>query len=402
MTLNSGPTVVGQYAYDALGRRISKMASPGGGPATTTYYYYDNSRVAEERDGLDVTVATYTYGNFVDEALTMDRGGSTYYYHQNASWSPHALTDSAGNPVERYTYDVYGAVSVMDANYNPIPANPWGTPHSPQGNPWIYTGRQLDEETGLYQYRVRYYDCAKGRFLQRDPLEYKSGLNLYEYVRSAPTFYVDPSGMLCVGGNWQPVTWGPSKGNKKIKAGLGFISAQFSIAPDFNLQACTSECCEKSKNPGKEMEDWRGTVGIAYDLSVSASSWGGTVSLGPVDATAWLGLKGTVGVQGKFQIGVGSDNCNNKPLVGLGCFNVSPYGELAVGGEVSFSAGWFNFNNGITGSARVSATWEVCVKCTLDDCDITQFKYMGGSVDFTLKGCIAYFGCVSTGFGVSF
>src|SRR5262249_11744552 len=63
------------------------------------------------------------------------------------------------------------------------------------GNSYTFTGRQVDEETGLYFYRARYYDPLKGRFLQRDPLRYADGLNLYEYARSNPIFYMDPTGL---------------------------------------------------------------------------------------------------------------------------------------------------------------------------------------------------------------
>src|SRR5262249_61034236 len=60
----------------------------------------------------------------------------------------------------------------------------------------MFTGRQFDEETGLYFYRARYYDSVKGRFLQRDPLGYIDGMNLYEYVKDSPTTRVDPEGSL--------------------------------------------------------------------------------------------------------------------------------------------------------------------------------------------------------------
>jgi hypothetical protein len=67
------------------------------------------------------TQATCVYGNYVEEILTMTRSGSTYYYHQNQLWSVEAITDSSGNPVERYDYcgggtlqcgDPHGAVSI--------------------------------------------------------------------------------------------------------------------------------------------------------------------------------------------------------------------------------------------------------------------------------------------------
>jgi RHS repeat-associated protein len=201
VTRTADSALVGRYQYDALGRRVQKIANPAGTPATTQYFYDDTRVVEEQSDGA--TQATYVYGNYVDEILTMNRGGQTYYYYQNALWSAEAITNSAGSPVERYDYcggntlqcgDPYGAVSVTDGAFNPISQNAWGTPHSGIGNPYLFTGRQLDEETGLHYYRARYYDAGKGRFLQRDPLDATEDGNFYEYVRGNPLNYVDPNG----------------------------------------------------------------------------------------------------------------------------------------------------------------------------------------------------------------
>lgn len=149
----------------------------------------------EEQNTGGATQATYVYGFYIDEPVTMDRGGQTYYYHQNALWSPHAITDSTGTPVERYAYDAYGAVTVTTGAGAPVAPNAWGTPHSAIGNPWLFTGRQFDEEAGLYQYRNRYYDAAKGRFLQRDLFDFDPVDNLYRYVEDKPTKYVDFTGL---------------------------------------------------------------------------------------------------------------------------------------------------------------------------------------------------------------
>jgi RHS repeat-associated protein len=189
----SDSAIVGQYYYDALGRRVTSVANPAG-VSSTNLYFYDRARLVEDQNPGGLTIATYTCGNYVDEALTMDRAGQSYYYHQNALWSPHALTDASGNVVERYTYDAYGGIIVLDASYNSLSLNAWGTPHSAVGNPFLFTGRELDEESGLCFYRARYYDPTKGRFLQRDAKEYVDGMNLYEYAKDNPVRFVDPSG----------------------------------------------------------------------------------------------------------------------------------------------------------------------------------------------------------------
>ncbi len=172
------------YKYDPLGRRIEKNVS-----GTITRYFFDGSRVIEERDGSDVVVATYVFGIWIDEILTMERGGNTYYYyHQNSLGSVAAVTDSAGVVVERYEYDAYGNASVFDGSYTPLIG-------SAIGNPYMFTGREYDIETGFYYYRARYYDPAWGRFLQRDPLGYVDGMNLYEYVRGNTLNWTDPDGL---------------------------------------------------------------------------------------------------------------------------------------------------------------------------------------------------------------
>ena len=182
--------VVGQYWYDALSRRIAKSANAAAvSSPVETVYFYDGERIVEEQSAGAITLATYIYGNYIDEVLTLDRAGQTYYYHQNSLWSVEVITDSRAAVVERYNYDAYGFPTVL----NLLPANPWGTAHSAIGNSWMFTGRQFDEETGVYFYRARYYDAVKGRFLQRDPLEYLDGMNLYAayFVPNA----LDPDGL---------------------------------------------------------------------------------------------------------------------------------------------------------------------------------------------------------------
>ncbi len=81
----------------------------------------------------------------------------------------------------------------------------WTTTRSESSyaNVTVYTGREVDGETGLYYFRNRYYSAELGRFLSRDPIGYKPGdTNVYRYCRDNPTIYIDPRGLFC--GECQP------------------------------------------------------------------------------------------------------------------------------------------------------------------------------------------------------
>jgi RHS repeat-associated protein len=63
-------------------------------------------------------------------------------------------------------------------------------------NPFRYTGREWDSETGIYYYRARYYDQQVGRFWSEDPIQWGAGPNAYRYTRNQPNNLVDPTGLL--------------------------------------------------------------------------------------------------------------------------------------------------------------------------------------------------------------
>jgi RHS repeat-associated protein len=61
--------------------------------------------------------------------------------------------------------------------------------------PYGFAGQRLDAETGLYLMGARWYSAELGRFIEQDPIAEGGGLNLYAYVGSSPTLWVDPSGL---------------------------------------------------------------------------------------------------------------------------------------------------------------------------------------------------------------
>jgi RHS repeat-associated protein len=89
-----------------------------------------------------------------------------------------AVTGNTGAIEQHFFYTPFGVELEGDAS----------------GNPFRYTGRRFDAETGLYDYRARYYDADLGRFLQVDPVGYADQWNLYAYVGNNPLNATDPSG----------------------------------------------------------------------------------------------------------------------------------------------------------------------------------------------------------------
>jgi len=180
----STPAFTSTYRYDGLGRRIEKVANASTGSAQagqTTRYIYDGEDILLEYDGANVLQARYTHGPGIDEPLAVTKGGATFFYHQDGLGTVTDLTDSAGVTAKSYSYDAYGTILESPGTLE---------------QPYTYTGREFDAESGLYYYRARYYDPATGRFLQKDPIGFGgTQMNLYGYVGNAPTVYIDPYGL---------------------------------------------------------------------------------------------------------------------------------------------------------------------------------------------------------------
>ncbi len=59
-----------------------------------------------------------------------------------------------------------------------------------------FAGYLYDTHLGVYHVRARTYDPRLGRWLQRDPIGYAGGWNLYEYTEGDPLTYIDPTGQF--------------------------------------------------------------------------------------------------------------------------------------------------------------------------------------------------------------
>lgn len=192
------------FSYDGFGRRKSRTLQ-----GTSTAYLYDGVSVVQEISG-GTPIANLLAGPRIDE-----------YFGRTGSQNSTMLADGLGSEIA--TTDVNGAVQTQ---YSYAPYGQVSTTGGVSQNDVTFTGRQVDVDGHLYSYRARYYDSQVGRFLSEDPIEFRGGLNLYQYVGDNPVNLTDPLGL---------VAWACRYITGTLNSPIGPGAGPFRVV-------CTSEC----------------------------------------------------------------------------------------------------------------------------------------------------------------
>jgi RHS repeat-associated protein len=193
-----GPTAVDNFIFN-----VYEHDEVSGGPGALIFSTTPLGGVLRELTGetLDVGLPAYIYRATLLDSFEAEAGQRYWLSIANntvgaaASWGWSSSIN--GNGRLYVSSDVGGLweeddASETDAAFEMI------VQCSDVGNPYLFTGRRLDAETGLYHYRTRYYDPGTGRFTSRDTIgiwgdEMNVG-NGYTYVGNNPWTYMDPTG----------------------------------------------------------------------------------------------------------------------------------------------------------------------------------------------------------------
>jgi RHS repeat-associated protein len=188
------------FGYNAQGERVYKQVTEKASGAVRLSLYPMDSVAVEPG-------ATQSY-IFVGSSRLVrleEESGEWYYYLKDHIGSSDIVMHSSGKPVEQMLYQPYGSEENPDemsaawreykqTNQEVAPREK--THHR-------FTGHYLDDDSGLYYMKARFYDPRLGRFVQPDTLFLdqpqlclKSVLecNLYSYARNNPLKFTDPDG----------------------------------------------------------------------------------------------------------------------------------------------------------------------------------------------------------------
>ena len=258
------------YRYGADGQRALKSSNQ----SETLYFntmwsrLHNSSAYNTERESKHIylgseRLVTRTNGAGT-QGNTYTAQVSTYYYHSDHLGSAQLITDNEGKEYERIEYTPYGEY--------------WIEKRAPENKtlPFKFTGKERDEETGLYYYGARYLDPRTSRWLSADPalgdyipvapvndeakkhnenLPGMGGIyntvnfHLYHYAGNNPVKYIDPTGRKIINTDvWYAkdfmqmfdATW-PNSTETIARTGCTLIASNRVANVAINLFGCNME-----------------------------------------------------------------------------------------------------------------------------------------------------------------
>jgi len=167
------------YTYDAFNRRLTKS------DGTNYLYALDNEIGTVNSDGqiTELRLLGEGLGAEIGAAVTIELANTLYIPLHDRQGNVTTLLDTQGQVVDRYRYDAFGNETIHSRKTT---------------NPWSFSSKRVDEETGLINFGRRYYDPTLGKWLTQDPLGLKAGPNLYAYVVNNPMTKIDLYGLFAV------------------------------------------------------------------------------------------------------------------------------------------------------------------------------------------------------------
>jgi RHS repeat-associated protein len=191
------------YAYDADGRRFYSRVSVWS-PTRLAYrvaneerYWYNGWSVVGRSDlakgivqtmvwGLDLSATPGGAGGVGGLLRLNDLSNGTFYYAYDGNGNVLGLVDATNGAIAaQYDYGPFGEPLRADG---PMAQN----------NPFRFSTKFQEPETGLLYYGYRHYNPTTGRWINRDPIGENGGVHVYGFVGNSPLDQVDPFGLAWI------------------------------------------------------------------------------------------------------------------------------------------------------------------------------------------------------------
>ena len=312
-----------KYVYDGDGGKVVKYNEG----ETVTYIgsvYEVQTTVADVRNKKHIfmgstRVCTIEY----DQAVPGET--AHYYFHQDHLGSSNVITNDDGAMVQLMEYQPYGQLQVNSGNEI--------ARHK-------FTGKEFDENVGLYYYGARYYDPQLGRFITSDSIIQSphdpQSLNRYAYCRNNPVKYVDPTGHF-FGIIIAAI----------IGAILGGVSAAMNDQPIWKGIIVGAVGGALAGAGGSFFHFWGAVAGGAMAGTINSAAFGGNIGIGALTGGVGGGLGYGLGSwasgwrSGSFWGGLGAATTSGAIAGGIGAeLQGGEFGKGAGMGAAYGSAGY--------------------------------------------------------------
>ncbi len=183
---------IAYYIYDGQGQRVRKIIENSNLKKERIYFgpfeVYREMQMGAlilERETLHIMddktrialVETRTTGNDIGLAFLIR------YQYNNHLGTATLETDDQANIISYEEFYPFGSTAYQATrNQTDMPKR------------YRYTGKERDDESGLYYHGARYYAPWLARWTVPDPIGIRDGLNVYSYVSNNPLRLVDPNG----------------------------------------------------------------------------------------------------------------------------------------------------------------------------------------------------------------
>ena len=173
-----------EFTYDFASRRTSQKTYSWVNGAWSLskhlkFAYYGFKLLAEYDGATDIVLRRYFWSG--DKLEWMYDGSTVYYYVIDGNKNVTALVDSSGNIAAEYSYDPFGKIIAQSGPMADV-------------NPFRFSSEYFDAETGLVYYNFRYYSPDLRRWISRDPIGEKGGVNIYSMIGNNAVNKIDKLG----------------------------------------------------------------------------------------------------------------------------------------------------------------------------------------------------------------